>query len=105
MSAYVPQWLFSGCYVDITEWDGTIHTVGVTLSMDRNEPGGTFQEEIAITYCDGVQHILPIKLFLEDMGARIHHFGWTHYHSGGGSSYHRLGFHHVAGCGCKLKTH
>jgi hypothetical protein len=43
-----------------------------------------------------------MKLFLEDMGARIHHFGWTDYHSGGGSSYHRLGFHHVAGCsGCK----
>lgn len=105
MSAYVPQWLFTGVHADITEWDGTIHTVKCTLQKPRSEIGGCFQDLIVIEYCDGVRHVVPMKLFLESMAGRIHHFGWTHYHSGGGSSYHRLGFHHVAGCGCKLKTH
>lgn len=102
-AVYVPHWLFTGCWVDIFEWDGTKHSVKVTLERKRREIGGTFQTWIGIEYCDGVNHIVSLELFLGEMGARIHEFSWVHYYSGGGSKVMDNHFWHVAGCDCAIK--
>jgi hypothetical protein len=102
MGTYVPSWLFTGVHADITEWDGSIHTVKCTLQHDRDE--SLFQDSIKIEYCDGDAHVISLQYFLDTLYARIHHFGWTHFYSGGGSKYYNLPLHHVKGCSCKLKA-
>ena len=77
-------------YADITEWDGTTHTVEVSAA-----PIGT---ERTITYCDGVAHLVSDAHLVKVLNPRPHIFGWSD-----GITFHHYPFHHVAGCNCARK--
>jgi hypothetical protein len=77
-------------FADITEWDGSVHTVEVSAAPVRTER--------IITYCDGVAHLVSDLCLMRELDSRPHMFGWSD-----GVTYHHYPFHHVAGCDCARK--
>jgi len=72
--------------VDITEWDGSVHTVRTITSS---------YGDIDIVYCDGVRHTLSAQEF-NALNPSTHQYGFLL-----GNVRHTSPFSHAAGCKCE----